>query len=289
MSRPEDAARRFMAGGLAGAVARTAVAPMERVKIIYQVSSDMGGYLSIPRKVYTEAGGGLAGCAAFWRGNTVGVGRAFPYLGIQLCATDLYKSGLRHRGMRNEAYVSFLGGAAGGVTAVASMYPVDVVRARMALLLAQGGTQTGIVSTFRSTWAEGGLQALFAGAPISCVGGALYCGIKFLLYDRAKELEVRLEVYDSLRWPLRLLGGGVGGIVATIVTYPIDVVRRRMQTGDAAVRAQYGGFRGIWLLCQQGIAKGLYRGVTLNFVKTVPNSSIYLVLYDAFKPYLGAK
>lgn len=278
----------FCAGGLAGAVARTAVAPMERVKIIYQVSKGTGGYMEIPRTVYREAGGGMAGVAAFWRGNTVAVVRAFPYLGIQLASTDAYKASLRRQGLASEAQVSFLGGAAGGITAVATMYPADVVRARMALLLAQGRASASALETLRGAWAEGGFSVLFAGAPISCFGGALYCGVKFLLYDKTKELEANVLSQDHwLRWPLRLLGGGFGGIVATVAAYPIDVLRRRMQTGDAATRERYAGFKGLTtILREEGLRRGLYRGLTLNFAKTVPNSAIYLVLYDAFKPWL---
>jgi hypothetical protein len=34
---------------------------------------------------------------------------------------------------------------------------------------------------------------------------------------------------------------------------------------------------------QQGVRRGLYRGLTLNYIKTVPNVAIYMSLYDVVK------
>lgn len=35
----------------------------------------------------------------------------------------------------------------------------------------------------------------------------------------------------------------------------------------------------LWLFC----AQGLYRGLTLNYIKTVPNVAIYMSLYDVVR------
>jgi solute carrier family 25 protein 16 len=42
------------------------------------------------------------------------------------------------------------------------------------------------------------------------------------------------------------------------------------------------------LLCvlQEGIRRGLYRGLTLNYIKTVPNVALYMSIYDVAKAYL---
>lgn len=69
--------------------------------------------------------------------------------------------------------------------------------------------------------------------------------------------------------------------------YPMDVLRRRMQTFDG-VGSRYSsvtaGLREI--VAEEGIRRGLYRGLTLNYLKTIPNVMIYMSLYDIFKQQL---
>ena len=66
------------AGGSAGAIARTAIAPIERVKIIYQIDKTMrGSYTGIPKKIIAEEG-----FFGLWRGNSAAVLRVIPYMSM---------------------------------------------------------------------------------------------------------------------------------------------------------------------------------------------------------------
>ena len=62
--------------------------------------------------------------------------------------------------------------------------------------------------------------------------------------------------------------GGVAGLCAQLATYPMDVVRGRLQTdgvaGPATGLGPMGFLRHIWR--REGLA-GLYKGMTLNFIK----------------------
>jgi solute carrier family 25 phosphate transporter 23/24/25/41 len=89
VSQPVAAA--FCAGGVAGAVSRTVVSPLERLKILYQVQS--AGHseykLSVWRalgKIWKEEG---------WRGFMAGNGtnciRIVPYSAVQFGSYNLYK------------------------------------------------------------------------------------------------------------------------------------------------------------------------------------------------------
>eukprot|EP00913_Durusdinium_trenchii_P012286 g11536.t1 len=86
------ASEHFVCGGIAGMVARTVIAPVERIKIIYQINSKNSGrdhgWLRIITKVMDESGGGLQKVTAFWKGNSVAVLRVFPYLGVQLASNE---------------------------------------------------------------------------------------------------------------------------------------------------------------------------------------------------------
>jgi solute carrier family 25 phosphate transporter 23/24/25/41 len=81
----------FVAGGVAGAVSRTVVSPLERLKILFQVQSvGRNEYkMSVPKalaKMWREEG---------WRGFMAGNGtnciRIVPYSAVQFSAYGVYK------------------------------------------------------------------------------------------------------------------------------------------------------------------------------------------------------
>jgi solute carrier family 25 phosphate transporter 23/24/25/41 len=81
----------FIAGGVAGAVSRTVVSPLERLKILFQVQSvGRNEYkMSVPKalaKMWRDEG---------WRGFMAGNGtnciRIVPYSAVQFSAYNLYK------------------------------------------------------------------------------------------------------------------------------------------------------------------------------------------------------
>jgi solute carrier family 25 phosphate transporter 23/24/25/41 len=81
----------FIAGGVAGAVSRTVVSPLERLKILFQIQSvGREEYkMSVPKalaKMWREEG---------WRGLMAGNGtnciRIVPYSAVQFSAYNVYK------------------------------------------------------------------------------------------------------------------------------------------------------------------------------------------------------
>jgi len=278
-------------------VARTVIAPVERVKIIYQINAKSNsGWLSIIRKVLDESGGGLRAVTAFWKGNSIAVLRVFPYLGVQLASNEFFRQQLRSVGSGSGALMpmapevqKFLAGGGAGMTAVFCTYPLDLARARMALLMEQGAKEVpSMFGTIRDVWREAGVRALYSGAGVSMTGAAIYCGIKFASYDASKDLCRRYLLPDPDGPPSalhRALSGGAAGVFAQTFVYPFDVLRRRLQTGGPAMQEKYpGSIRGLWTLYkEEGVVRGLYRGCALNYVKTVPNTTVYLALFDYLK------
>lgn len=89
VSQPVVAA--FCAGGVAGAVSRTVVSPLERLKILYQIQS-------VGREEYKlSVGKGLMkmwkdeGWRGFMRGNGTNCIRIVPYSAVQFGSYNFYK------------------------------------------------------------------------------------------------------------------------------------------------------------------------------------------------------
>jgi Mitochondrial carrier protein len=70
----------FISGGIAGVAAKTTVAPLERVKLIYMVSKDKFTYtkgFSTLKQIYQEGG-----MVSLWRGNALTAFRIFFYSSV---------------------------------------------------------------------------------------------------------------------------------------------------------------------------------------------------------------
>lgn len=81
----------FMAGGMAGAVSRTVVSPLERLKILFQIQSAGRTEYKLP------VGQGLMkmwrdeGWRGFMRGNGANCIRIIPYSAVQFSSYNFYR------------------------------------------------------------------------------------------------------------------------------------------------------------------------------------------------------
>ncbi|MEW5313430.1 MAG: hypothetical protein WDW38_004999 [Sanguina aurantia] len=218
----------FLAGGTAGAVARSATAPLDRIKLLFQVQAvassgtTPGAYTGVGQaatKILREEG-----FKAFWKGNGVNVVRVFPYASAQLSSNDLYKRLLADKDHELSVPRRLLAGACAGMTATAITHPLDTVRLRLAL---PKHPYSGAVNCVSSIVRHEGPMALYKGLSPTLIGVAPYAALNFATYDLIKKWLYRGEKPQSA--VSNLLVGGCSGIVAATLCYPLDTVRRRMQ------------------------------------------------------------
>ena len=170
----------FVAGGVAGVVSRTAIAPIERVKILYQLgkgSSSSG--LTLAQGILRDEG-----ISAFWKGNTAAVVRVMPYMCFTFVSYEEYKEWLLQAGAPKQA-ATLAAGSLGGVTAVVLTYPLDLVRATMAT---PSSPHKSMVDALVTISRERGIGGLYSGVTATCIGVAPYAGLKFLSYEFLKSV-----------------------------------------------------------------------------------------------------
>uniref|UniRef100_A0A7S0R2M7 Uncharacterized protein n=1 Tax=Chlamydomonas leiostraca TaxID=1034604 RepID=A0A7S0R2M7_9CHLO len=281
-----DSSRMFFAGGTAGAIARTATAPLDRIKLLFQVQNMQGsgtqagaytGIFQAAGKILREEG-----FLALWKGNSVLIIRIFPYSAAQLAANDSYKRLLADE-VTHELTVQrrLLAGACAGMTATALTHPLDTVRLRLAL---PNHPYKGAVDAVRTIVRTEGVAALYKGLIPTLVGVAPYAAINFASYDLAKKTFYHGEKPQN---PIAnfFMGAGSGTVAAT-VCYPLDTVRRRMQMKGTVYSSQADAFRTIY--AKEGV-RGFYRGWLANTLKVTPQNSIRFVAYEAIKAVFGIK
>jgi hypothetical protein len=222
----------LVAGGIAGIVARTCIAPIERVKIIYQIQSGQGGqsssYLRLVPQIIKEEG-----ILAFWKGNTAAVIRVVPYMSIQFAGYEEYKKLLKGVGINSNVAA----GSLAGVTAVGCTYPLDTVRARMAMQAEASSSSAAkvqyknVLDALITIGKTEGIGALYKGMSATMVGVGPYAGLKFGTYEGMKlSLGTFFGVTeaDLPAW-MRVGCGSLSGLIAMTFVYPFDIIRRRQQ------------------------------------------------------------
>jgi len=272
-----------MAGGCAGAVARSTSAPFDRIKLLFQVQAvpssgeKAGAYTSVRQaglRIYREEG-----FLAFWKGNGANVVRIFPYSAAQMAANDQYKRLLAPADTPVlPIWQRLMAGAGAGMTATALTHPLDVVRLRLALA---GGSYRGIWDALTKMVRAEGVTALYKGLAPTLVGIAPYAALNFSCYDLLKQHQYKGGEQHA---GANLAMGAVSGTVAATVCYPLDTIRRRMQMAGPMYAGQADAFCKIWQ--QEGLV-GFYRGYAANALKVVPANGIRFVAYEWFKSAWG--
>eukprot|EP00850_Spirogloea_muscicola_P017479 SM000151S01467 [mRNA] locus=s151:3339:5861:+ [translate_table: standard] len=125
-------AKELVAGGLAGGVAKTVVAPLERVKIVLQTRTGAFRRASLGRSLGDILR--AEGVRGFYRGNTASVARVVPYAALHFAAYEQYRRLLLEAWPANAGRppVDFAAGSLAGATAVVCTYPLDLIRTRLA-------------------------------------------------------------------------------------------------------------------------------------------------------------
>ena len=279
----------LLAGGTAGMVARTCIAPVERMKILFQVQK---GTTNTNMRHLLSSLINNEGPLSMWKGNSAAVIRVIPYTALQFTAFEHFSVILSSRQQSpsdiDKTMRAIGAGSMAGCVACALTYPLDMVRARMALqnegLAAT--RYTGVFNAVTSIARSEGPRALYRGISPTLGGVAPYTGLKFGCYGFLKSFACTLMGVESEELPAwaRAAAGAMAGSVALTFVYPFDVVRRRFQTHpgpEPYAESVVAAFCNIWK--QEGVVRGLYRGLSLNYLKTIPNVAIYMSLYDVIK------
>ncbi|NXB89306.1 S2542 protein, partial [Vidua chalybeata] len=160
----------------------------------------------------------------------------------------------------------FIAGSLAGTTAAMVTYPLDMVRARMAVTPKE--MYSSIVHVFIRISREEGLKTLYRGFTPTILGVIPYAGLSFFTYETLKKVHAEHSGRAQPSPPERLLFGACAGLIGQSASYPLDVVRRRMQTAGVLGHT----YSSILLTMQdivreEGLVRGLYKGLSMNWVK----------------------
>jgi len=275
-------------GGVAGALARTTVAPIDRIKLIIQTAMGRQEAANTETSIVKTASKIVreGGIKSFWKGNFVNCIRVFPYAAIQFASYERFKHlvsiNITERFNREFGFLErLLSGACAGATAATLTYPLDVIRVRQATF----NDIKGPIDAVSRIYGESGVHGFFRGWVPTVFSLGPFIACNFATFDYLKATFIKDGNTKNAN-SLLVLGLGAGaGLFAQSVCYPLDTVRRNMQmpgnnyngTIDCIAKIASG---------PKGIL-GFYRGMIPNAIKIVPNNGIRFLAYTKLTAYLG--
>ncbi|KAI9347268.1 mitochondrial carrier domain-containing protein [Obelidium mucronatum] len=211
----------LLGGGIAGCAAKTVIAPMDRVKILFQTDNPRyikysGSFFGVFRAIRDIHG--VYGVKGLFQGHSATLLRIFPYAAIKFMSYEQYKDWIMPRKEDETAFRRTLAGSLAGVSSLFVSYPLDLLRTRLAYEIRMptptATTQTtvsgklplsnsspGLIETARMIYHEanplsqhsktlGGIANFYRGFVPTTYGMIPYAGVSFMCYESLKSWAV---------------------------------------------------------------------------------------------------
>lgn len=292
----------LLAGAVSGLLARSITAPMDTIKIRLQLTPANGlkpfgsQVMEVARSMIKNEG-----IRSFWKGNIPGSLLYVTYGSAQFSSYSLFNRYLTPFGLEARLH-SLVVGAFAGITSSIVSYPFDVLRTR---LVANNQMHSmSITREVRDIWKLEGLPGFFKGSIASMTTITLTASIMFGTYETIRIYcdENEKTTAAHKKWELATLNhsaGTIGGVIAKIITSPLETIRRRMQfmnskhlekfSRHSSVYGSYKGYGfariGLQILKQEGVSS-LYRGILVALSKTIPTTFVSFWGYETAIHYL---
>jgi len=288
----------FMIGGVSAAISKTAVAPIERVKLLLQ-NQDASAQIAKDKRYK-----GIADCftrvvqeqgfTSMWRGNLANVIRYFPTQALNFAFKDTFKLYLNPFKKDKEPLKFFFGniasGGAAGASSLCIVYPLDFARTRLAVDVGKAGGDrqfNGLVDCLSKVFKSDGPAGLYRGFGISVMGIIAYRGAYFGLFDTGNAMlfsEGKTQNFFAM-WGFAQFTTTLAGILS----YPLDTVRRRLMMQSGRKEKMYNGT----IDCFRKIAategtNAFFKGAASNVLRGT-GGALVLVLYSKIQKYLAGK
>lgn len=153
-----------------------------------------------------------------------------------------------------------------------------------------------------------GLSNFFRGFTPTLLGMIPYAGASFLAHDSVSDLlrHRSISAYTTLphtsreesattthkpaqlRYWAELTSGGMAGFFSQTVSYPLEVIRRRMQVGGVVGDGHRLGIAEVAkrIYLERGY-KGFFVGLTIGYLKVIPMAAVSFYAYERGKYFLG--
>ena len=287
-----EAVRRFVAGGISGAVAKTVTAPLEAIKLKLQYAEDDDeGALDCARRIFEREG-----WRGFYRGNLANVLRYFPTQAFNFAFKDKIKRLMPKVDRKKHPWralaVNVVAGGLAGAGSLSLVYPLDSVRTQLIICTNDDGSPkyANMMEFVRENVKTPGdilklYAGLYEGYAVSVAGIIPFRAIYFIVNDTLRAILPWIRDEGLKGIVCKFTTAQCAALCAAYASYPFDTVRRRLQAdaqrplGERRYKGNLDCLKKVYRV--EGLA-ALYRGAGYNALRTI-TSALALVAYGELK------
>ncbi|XP_067671065.1 mitochondrial thiamine pyrophosphate carrier-like [Haliotis asinina] len=287
-----------IAGAVSGAITRAVCQPFDVLKIRFQLQidpilkCDVSKYWGIRhafKSILQEEG-----WKAFWKGHVPAQGLSVVYGIAQYTSFEVFTQLVwehlpEHMTREYRPLTHLFCGSLAGCVATLAVQPMDVMRTRF---VAQGEPKMymSLGDAVVSIWRQDGVVGFYRGLVPAVTQVAPQMGLQFGLYSLCNSIRNATKSNDSVLPAVlpSLACGSASGLLAKLIIYPLDVVKKRLQVqGFEKAREPFGTFHQykgfidciVKVLAAEG-ALGLYKGLVPSLIKAAVVAGLNFCVYD---------
>ncbi|XP_040187744.1 mitochondrial thiamine pyrophosphate carrier [Rana temporaria] len=286
------------AGSLSGLVTRAFISPLDVIKIRFQLQIEglsshgahgkYSGIVQAFRLILKEEG--LPG---FWKGHVPAQLLSVTYGAVQFVSFEVLTEGIHTSTSLDPRApaVHFMCGGLAACSATLTVQPLDTLRTRFA---AQGEPKVyrtlrhAIVTVFKTE----GFLTFYRGLSPTLLAVFPYAGLQFSSYNLLQRVWNAPSPPDhDRRGNLKnLLCGSGAGVISKTATYPLDLLKKRLQVGGfEQARAAFGEvrtYRGLRdcvcrIYMEEGL-RGFFKGLSPSLLKAAVSTGLTFFCYEMF-------
>lgn len=169
------------------------------------------------------------GVLSMWRGNGINVLKITPESAIKFAVYDGSKGFLRGDDLRPLTMAErFLCGAVASNASQTLLYPMDVLKTRVALV--KSAQYSGVIPMIKNMFEQEGLRSFYRGFNAFAVGIMFYGGIDLAIYETLKQAYFRYKEAENTLKPLVILSCcTLSNTIGQVITYPLALLSSRLQ------------------------------------------------------------
>lgn len=173
-------------------------------------------------------------------------------------------------------------GAIAGIISRTFCAPIEMVST---VMMCRGDECSTMTDELSKTWQKEGFKGMFKGNGANCLKVAPSRGTQFLVYEFVKRRMLLAGIgvaaaSGSLHAGSRLFAGGVAGMVAAAIVYPLEVVKTMLTLYPERCSSIPSALKMVYK--SSGIG-GLYRGLGPTLVAMFPYVGVEFMVYETLK------
>ncbi|KAF9483055.1 mitochondrial carrier [Pholiota conissans] len=182
---------------------------------------------------------------------------------------------------KENSWVHLSAAALAGIVTSTATNPIWVVKTRLQLTQGDKKVLGGSWHCIQKILREEGIRGFYKGLSASYLG-VTEGTIQWVLYERLKRLSESMDGQGPVgRWVGMLGSAGTAKLVASLITYPHEVLRTRLRQPSVNGVLKYTGLvQTLRLVIAEEGARTLYSGLSAHLMRVVPNAAVMYSIYE---------